>query len=146
MILIFLLVHIFSAPSREKLLSQWIRSYALCPFRQLIMFAHQVVIFSPARTASQQGSGKVGKWKINFMSTQKYVSVYLPFLFSIKKLAWFTNISLFLASTKFSNTLYSNYNIQTHLPYPPPEVNKKKQRKPERYKFNYEVWPQQVVR
>ncbi|XP_060194724.1 NADH dehydrogenase [ubiquinone] iron-sulfur protein 4, mitochondrial [Lycium barbarum] len=32
----------------------------------------RVVIFSPARTASQQGSGKVGKWKINFMSTQKW--------------------------------------------------------------------------
>ncbi|KAG9147551.1 hypothetical protein Leryth_007332 [Lithospermum erythrorhizon] len=32
----------------------------------------KVVIFSPARTATQQGSGKVGKWKINFMSTQKW--------------------------------------------------------------------------
>ncbi|KAL8172053.1 hypothetical protein V2J09_023857 [Rumex salicifolius] len=32
----------------------------------------RVVIFSPARTASQQGSGKVGKWKINFLSTQKW--------------------------------------------------------------------------
>ncbi|KAF9621165.1 hypothetical protein IFM89_016659 [Coptis chinensis] len=32
----------------------------------------KVVIFSPARTASQQGSGKLGKWKINFMSTQKW--------------------------------------------------------------------------
>ncbi|KAL3525590.1 hypothetical protein ACH5RR_013962 [Cinchona calisaya] len=32
----------------------------------------RVLIFSPARTASQQGSGKVGKWKINFMSTQKW--------------------------------------------------------------------------
>ncbi|KAL6551785.1 NADH dehydrogenase [ubiquinone] iron-sulfur protein 4, mitochondrial [Orobanche gracilis] len=32
----------------------------------------RVQIFSPARTASQQGSGKVGKWKINFMSTQKW--------------------------------------------------------------------------
>ncbi|XP_022132610.1 NADH dehydrogenase [ubiquinone] iron-sulfur protein 4, mitochondrial [Momordica charantia] len=32
----------------------------------------RVVIYSPARTASQQGSGKVGKWKINFMSTQKW--------------------------------------------------------------------------
>ncbi|KAJ4716692.1 NADH dehydrogenase [ubiquinone] iron-sulfur protein 4, mitochondrial [Melia azedarach] len=31
----------------------------------------RVVIYSPARTTSQQGSGKVGKWKINFMSTQK---------------------------------------------------------------------------
>ncbi|XP_062011014.1 NADH dehydrogenase [ubiquinone] iron-sulfur protein 4, mitochondrial [Rosa rugosa] len=32
----------------------------------------KVVIYSPARTASQQGSGKVGKWKINFVSTQKW--------------------------------------------------------------------------
>ncbi|PKA61553.1 NADH dehydrogenase [ubiquinone] iron-sulfur protein 4, mitochondrial [Apostasia shenzhenica] len=32
----------------------------------------RVIIYSPARTASQQGSGKVGKWKINFMSTQKW--------------------------------------------------------------------------
>ncbi|WVZ21856.1 hypothetical protein V8G54_000400 [Vigna mungo] len=31
-----------------------------------------VVIYSPARTASQQGSGKVGRWKINFLSTQKW--------------------------------------------------------------------------
>ncbi|KAK3002499.1 hypothetical protein RJ639_021485 [Escallonia herrerae] len=34
----------------------------------------KVVIYSPARTATQQGSGKVGRWKINFMSTQKYAS------------------------------------------------------------------------
>ncbi|KAL7231652.1 hypothetical protein ACSBR2_009813 [Camellia fascicularis] len=32
----------------------------------------RVVILSPARTATQQGSGKVGSWKINFMSTQKW--------------------------------------------------------------------------
>ncbi|TYG43923.1 hypothetical protein ES288_D11G057200v1 [Gossypium darwinii] len=32
----------------------------------------RVVIYSPARTATQQGSGKVGKWKINFVSTQKW--------------------------------------------------------------------------
>ncbi|XP_010550313.1 PREDICTED: NADH dehydrogenase [ubiquinone] iron-sulfur protein 4, mitochondrial-like [Tarenaya hassleriana] len=32
----------------------------------------KVIIYSPARTASQQGSGKVGKWKINFVSTQKW--------------------------------------------------------------------------
>ncbi|XP_009362586.2 NADH dehydrogenase [ubiquinone] iron-sulfur protein 4, mitochondrial [Pyrus x bretschneideri] len=32
----------------------------------------RVIIYSPARTASQQGSGKVGKWKINFVSTQKW--------------------------------------------------------------------------
>ncbi|KAL2522663.1 NADH dehydrogenase [ubiquinone] iron-sulfur protein 4 [Forsythia ovata] len=32
----------------------------------------KVLIYSPARTASQQGSGKVGRWKINFMSTQKW--------------------------------------------------------------------------
>ncbi|XP_071711750.1 NADH dehydrogenase [ubiquinone] iron-sulfur protein 4, mitochondrial-like [Rutidosis leptorrhynchoides] len=32
----------------------------------------RVMIYSPARTASQQGSGKVGEWKINFLSTQKW--------------------------------------------------------------------------
>ncbi|XP_057727222.1 NADH dehydrogenase [ubiquinone] iron-sulfur protein 4, mitochondrial-like [Arachis stenosperma] len=32
----------------------------------------RVVIYSPARTASQQGSGKVGKWKMDFLSTQKW--------------------------------------------------------------------------
>ncbi|XP_047313534.1 NADH dehydrogenase [ubiquinone] iron-sulfur protein 4, mitochondrial [Impatiens glandulifera] len=32
----------------------------------------KVLIFSPARTASQQGSGRVGRWKINFLSTQKW--------------------------------------------------------------------------
>ncbi|KAI3972763.1 hypothetical protein MKX01_019421 [Papaver californicum] len=32
----------------------------------------RVVIYSPARSATQQGSGKVGKWKINFMSNQKW--------------------------------------------------------------------------
>ncbi|KAJ7966520.1 NADH dehydrogenase [ubiquinone] iron-sulfur protein 4, mitochondrial [Quillaja saponaria] len=32
----------------------------------------RVIIYSPARTASQQGSGKVGEWKINFLSTQKW--------------------------------------------------------------------------
>ncbi|KAJ0961424.1 hypothetical protein J5N97_000379 [Dioscorea zingiberensis] len=32
----------------------------------------RVLIYSPARTASQQGSGKVGRWKINFLSTQKW--------------------------------------------------------------------------
>ncbi|KAK1316901.1 hypothetical protein QJS10_CPA05g01197 [Acorus calamus] len=37
----------------------------------------RVVIYSPARTASQQGSGKVGRWKINFMSTQKKLNKYL---------------------------------------------------------------------
>ncbi|XVE95039.1 hypothetical protein REPUB_Repub02eG0061900 [Reevesia pubescens] len=31
----------------------------------------RVIIYLPARTASQQGSGKVGKWQINFLSTQK---------------------------------------------------------------------------
>ncbi|KAL6507453.1 hypothetical protein OROGR_023648 [Orobanche gracilis] len=31
----------------------------------------RVLIFSSARMASQQGSGKVGRWKINFLSTQK---------------------------------------------------------------------------
>ncbi|CAN1342998.1 NADH dehydrogenase [ubiquinone] iron-sulfur protein 4, mitochondrial [Linum perenne] len=37
----------------------------------------RVVIYSPARTATQQGSGKLGKWKINFVSTQKYVFLYI---------------------------------------------------------------------
>ncbi|KAL9464162.1 hypothetical protein AB3S75_001875 [Citrus x aurantiifolia] len=32
----------------------------------------RVVIYTPARTATQQGSGKLGRWKINFMSTQKW--------------------------------------------------------------------------
>ncbi|XP_010687881.2 NADH dehydrogenase [ubiquinone] iron-sulfur protein 4, mitochondrial [Beta vulgaris subsp. vulgaris] len=32
----------------------------------------RVVIYSPARSATQQGAGKVGKWKINFVSTQKW--------------------------------------------------------------------------
>ncbi|KZV24951.1 NADH dehydrogenase [Dorcoceras hygrometricum] len=32
----------------------------------------KVLIFSPARTATQQGSGKLGRWKINFLSTQKW--------------------------------------------------------------------------
>jgi len=32
----------------------------------------RVIIYSPGRTATQQGSGKVGKWKINFVSTQKW--------------------------------------------------------------------------
>ncbi|KAL0718492.1 hypothetical protein Bca4012_067814 [Brassica carinata] len=31
-----------------------------------------VIIYSPARTATQQGSGKLGKWKINFVSTLKW--------------------------------------------------------------------------
>ncbi|XP_042457379.1 NADH dehydrogenase [ubiquinone] iron-sulfur protein 4, mitochondrial-like [Zingiber officinale] len=32
----------------------------------------RIIIYSPARTAGQQGSGNVGKWKINFVSTQKW--------------------------------------------------------------------------
>ncbi|KAJ7952748.1 NADH dehydrogenase [ubiquinone] iron-sulfur protein 4, mitochondrial [Quillaja saponaria] len=32
----------------------------------------RVVIYSPARTATQQGSGNVGRWKVNFLSTQKW--------------------------------------------------------------------------
>ncbi|XP_055960358.1 NADH dehydrogenase [ubiquinone] iron-sulfur protein 4, mitochondrial-like isoform X2 [Mercurialis annua] len=32
----------------------------------------RVIIYSPARTATQQGSGKVGRWKIDFLSTQKW--------------------------------------------------------------------------
>ncbi|CAO2833922.1 unnamed protein product [Amaranthus hypochondriacus] len=34
--------------------------------------SRRVVIYSPARSATQQGAGKVGKWKINFLSTQKW--------------------------------------------------------------------------
>lgn len=34
--------------------------------------ARKVIIYSPARTATQQGSGKLGKWKINFVSTLKW--------------------------------------------------------------------------
>jgi len=53
---------------------------------ELILVNCQVVIYSPARTASQQGSGKVGRWKINFLSTQKYASCsafFAPFLLSL---------------------------------------------------------------
>ncbi|KAL5559184.1 hypothetical protein UlMin_035395 [Ulmus minor] len=32
----------------------------------------RVLIYSPARTASQQGSGKLGRWRIDFLSTQKW--------------------------------------------------------------------------
>ena len=32
----------------------------------------RVIIYSPGRTATQQGSRKLGKWKINFVSTQKW--------------------------------------------------------------------------
>jgi len=32
----------------------------------------RVIIYSPGQTATQQGSGKLGKWKINFVSTQKW--------------------------------------------------------------------------
>ncbi|OAY51030.1 NADH dehydrogenase [ubiquinone] iron-sulfur protein 4, mitochondrial [Manihot esculenta] len=32
----------------------------------------RVLIYSPARTATQQGSGKVGRWKIDFLSTHKW--------------------------------------------------------------------------
>ncbi|CAH8280932.1 unnamed protein product [Arabidopsis lyrata] len=34
--------------------------------------SRKVIIYSPARTATQQGSGKLGKWKINFVSTLKW--------------------------------------------------------------------------
>ncbi|XP_022765950.1 NADH dehydrogenase [ubiquinone] iron-sulfur protein 4, mitochondrial-like [Durio zibethinus] len=37
----------------------------------------RVIIYSPARTASQQGSGKFGKRKINFLSTHKNIDVIL---------------------------------------------------------------------
>lgn len=58
-------------------------------FQELLTFQKlqssvQVVIYSPARTATQQGSGKVGKWEINFLSTQKYaIFPYFPFLMDI---------------------------------------------------------------
>ncbi|CAL1395811.1 unnamed protein product [Linum trigynum] len=32
----------------------------------------RVVIYSPARAATQQGSGKVGRWFINFLSVHKW--------------------------------------------------------------------------
>ncbi|KAJ4832125.1 NADH dehydrogenase [ubiquinone] iron-sulfur protein 4, mitochondrial [Turnera subulata] len=32
----------------------------------------RVMIYSPSRSASQQGSGKLGKWHIDFLSTQKW--------------------------------------------------------------------------
>ncbi|KAM4075249.1 hypothetical protein ACB094_10G154900 [Castanea mollissima] len=32
----------------------------------------RVIIYSPGRTATQQGSRKIGRWRINFMSTQKW--------------------------------------------------------------------------
>ncbi|KAJ0100843.1 hypothetical protein Patl1_05939 [Pistacia atlantica] len=38
----------------------------------MFRYLWQVVICSPARIVIQQGSGKVGRWKINFMSTQKW--------------------------------------------------------------------------
>ncbi|MFS7935474.1 putative NADH:ubiquinone reductase (H(+)-translocating) [Helianthus anomalus] len=42
----------------------------------------RVIIYSPARTASQQGAGKVGKWKINFMSTQKWENPLMGWTFT----------------------------------------------------------------
>lgn len=36
-----------------------------------------MIIYSPARTATQQGSGKLGKWKINFVSTLKYETFFI---------------------------------------------------------------------
>ncbi|BBH05889.1 NADH-ubiquinone oxidoreductase-related protein [Prunus dulcis] len=42
-----------------------------CPARSGRSLAFQTSIFAGG-TASQQGSGKVGKWKINFVSTQKW--------------------------------------------------------------------------
>merc|ERR1712137_532459 len=39
---------------------------------RLTHLRRRVVIYSPARSATQQGAGKVGKWKINFLSTQKW--------------------------------------------------------------------------
>ncbi|GLJ29209.1 hypothetical protein SUGI_0576080 [Cryptomeria japonica] len=34
--------------------------------------SRRVIIYSPGRTPTQQGSAKVGTWKIDFMSTQKW--------------------------------------------------------------------------
>uniref|UniRef100_A0A7N0TEY0 NADH dehydrogenase [ubiquinone] iron-sulfur protein 4, mitochondrial n=1 Tax=Kalanchoe fedtschenkoi TaxID=63787 RepID=A0A7N0TEY0_KALFE len=39
---------------------------------EALMELGRVLIYSPARSATQQGSGKLGKWKINFLSTQKW--------------------------------------------------------------------------
>ncbi|CAI0430681.1 unnamed protein product [Linum tenue] len=55
-----------SAWSPVFLMSSFAGGYPIC--RHLF----SVVIYSPARTATQQGSGKLGKWKINFVSTQKW--------------------------------------------------------------------------
>ncbi|CAI9758480.1 unnamed protein product [Fraxinus pennsylvanica] len=48
----------------------------------------KVLIYSPARTASQQGSGKVGRWKINFMSTQKWENPEEAAIAFAKKHGW----------------------------------------------------------
>uniref|UniRef100_F6HS02 Uncharacterized protein n=1 Tax=Vitis vinifera TaxID=29760 RepID=F6HS02_VITVI len=56
----------------------------------------RVVIFSPARTATQQGSGKVGRWKINFMSTQKYA-----------KLLYFSYFKKLFEDYHFIHTIHS---------------------------------------
>lgn len=37
----------------------------------LLSYYTQVQIYSPARSASQQGLGKIGRWKIGFDSTSK---------------------------------------------------------------------------
>jgi hypothetical protein len=66
-------------------LSQWECFSFFFTTGQLILVNCQVLIYSPARTASQQGSGKVGRWKINFLSTQKYAScsAFLAFFASL---------------------------------------------------------------
>ena len=66
-------IHFQGIGARAQLffLSQSFLPFSMVTF---ILVNTQVLIYSPARTASQQGSGKVGRWKINFVSTQKYVS------------------------------------------------------------------------
>lgn len=40
---------------------------------------HNTEELESSRTATQQGSGKVGKWKTNFLSTQKYAPLFTFF-------------------------------------------------------------------
>uniref|UniRef100_A0A803MYR5 NADH dehydrogenase [ubiquinone] iron-sulfur protein 4, mitochondrial n=1 Tax=Chenopodium quinoa TaxID=63459 RepID=A0A803MYR5_CHEQI len=50
----------------------------------------RVVIYSPARVATQQGAGKVGKWKINFLSTQKDPKTFCMYSLSYSD-GWWEN-------------------------------------------------------
>ena len=59
----------FSSDALEKLQPGEIGLVSGIPDEHL---RRKVVIYSPARSATQQGSGKLGRWKINFMSTQKW--------------------------------------------------------------------------